>query len=120
VYGEGVPRGIYRSINGSAYQMAIDENDEIGTRRLVRRQFETRQGLNIVIEYVLVRVSNSISGWSYDTVIFMEGQHSPFPWDHNNRPQPTEPTQELSSLSFFVTNPNDVARHEAQDALSRR
>jgi len=111
IYGDGIPRGIlHRQIGGSSYQMVSQdhEDDQVGVRRLIRRQFYKHQGVDLVIEYVLTRVSTDISssGWSHDTVVFREGTRSPFQWDHNNRP-----------VLFAGL---DDTRQEAQDALSQR
>jgi hypothetical protein len=121
ITGEGVRSPpLLRTINLSYYSRVAEEheNDPVGTRRLVRRGFQTYQGQSLCIEYVLTRVSHDVatSGQSHDVVIFLEGSASPYPWHQSHLPVPAEGQDPESVLAM---DPELCSRHEHQNLLSR-
>lgn len=74
--------------------LAPFSEDPLGTRRLVKRIFETRGNMNLCHEYVATRVSSFVAqqGWSVNRAVFYEGDATPYPWHYNS----TEPIQEQS------------------------
>lgn len=105
LFSDGVIRFIPRSTRFSYWTEVVDEHydDPVDFRRLVRRDFCIQNGQNLCIEYVLTRV---LTGLSFDTVIFLEGQPSPLRWHVSH----------WDSNQSLVES--DRVRHEAQDRLS--
>jgi hypothetical protein len=119
--GEGVRSpALLRSIPLFYYTRVAEEheNDPVGTRRLVRRGFQTYQGQTLCIEYVLTRVSRDVatSGQSHEVVVFLEGSASPYPWHQSHLPVPAEGQDPESVLAM---DPELRIRHENQNILSR-
>jgi hypothetical protein len=128
-------RRMYRSIATTNYQHVAEEHedDAVGTTRLIRRIFETVGNQALCNEYVLTRVPFEVatSGWSFDHVIFLEGEPSPYPWHHDNTPAPYAPPQgelDLGGSAAFLRAAHEAsreqlealaARHAAQNALSQ-
>lgn len=83
LYGDGVIRYVPRTIDTRCWLDVAKQfpNDAEGTRRLIRREFCFQHDQSLCIEYVLTRTS---TGLSFDTVIFLEGQTTPYQWHHSN------------------------------------
>jgi hypothetical protein len=104
-YGDGIrPFSFEPMIRKEAYLCVAQQfpDDPVDTRRLVKRVFETRGHMNLCHEYVATRTSTE-KGWSFDAVLFLEGEVTPYPWHYNNSdPIPSYKPHEFTGTPIYI------------------
>jgi hypothetical protein len=90
IYSATVPHILSRSIN-MVWYFRVEENErdvEPGQRFLVNRYVMTYNGQIIVQDYITTRSTdqnNIYGGWSHQTVIYFQGEESPYPHHYDRR-----------------------------------
>lgn len=129
-----VPRHIFRQHGNHVWDRVAQqyEDDEVGTCRLVHRDFYTYQNQLLCAEYLLQSVphTQARSGKCYMIVVFLEGTVPPIRYHHDNRPNimpnENELENDMTSSAIFLrqvqqsaSHQEREARHEAQSLLSQ-